>query len=79
MQTKTDEVLLTYNKKKWNIKDSQIFKNYKTWLYLAIIVLIILSILLLGAAIFFLIMYFRNKSKGNSEKDLADAALVSDE
>ena len=42
LQTKTDEVLLTYNKKKWNIKDSQIFKNYKTWLYLAIIVLIIL-------------------------------------
>ncbi len=41
LQTKTDEVLLTYNKKKWNIKDSQIFKNYKTWLYLAIIVLII--------------------------------------
>ena len=40
LQTKTDEVLLTYNKKKWNIKDSQIFKNYKTWLYLAIIVLI---------------------------------------
>ena len=34
LQTKTDEVLLTYNKKKWNIKDSQIFKNYKTWLYL---------------------------------------------
>ena len=42
LQTKTDEVLLTYNKKKWNIKDAQIFKNYKTWLYLAIIVLIIL-------------------------------------
>ena len=42
LQTKTDEVLLTYNKKKWNIKDSQIFKNYKTWLYLAIIVLIII-------------------------------------
>lgn len=46
---------------------------------LLIIVLIILSILLVGAAIFFLIMYFRNKSKGDSEKDLADAALVSDE
>ena len=46
LQTKTDEVLLTYNKKKWNIKDSQIFKNYKTWLYLAIIVLIILILII---------------------------------
>ena len=46
---------------------------------LLIIVLIILSILLVGAAIFFLIMYFRNKSKGDSEKDLAEAALVTDE
>ena len=46
LQTKTDEVLLTYNKKKWNIKDAQIFKNYKTWLYLAIIVLIILILII---------------------------------
>ena len=46
LQTKTDEVLLTYNKKKWNIKDAKIFKNYKTWLYLAIIVLIILILII---------------------------------
>ena len=42
LQTKNDEFLLTDTKKKWNIKDLQIWKNYRTYLYLALIVLIIL-------------------------------------
>ena len=44
LQTKTDEFLLTDDKKKWSIKNLQIWKNYRTWLYLALIVLIILII-----------------------------------
>ena len=44
LQTKTDEFLLTDDKKKWSIKNLQIWKNYRTWLYLAAIVLIILII-----------------------------------
>ena len=44
LQTKTDEFLLTDDKKKWSIKNSQIWKNYRTWLYLALIILIILII-----------------------------------
>ena len=53
LQTKTDEFLLTNNKKKWdirdikNIKNYKIWKNYRTWLYLAGIILIILIIELL--------------------------------
>ena len=46
LQTKTDEFLLTYNKKGWSLKDLHLFKNYKTWLYLAIIVLIILILII---------------------------------
>ena len=42
LQTKTDEFLLTDDKKKWSIKNLQIWKNYRTWLYLALIILIIL-------------------------------------
>ena len=41
LQTKTDEFLLTDDKKKWSIKNLQIWKNYRTWLYLALIILII--------------------------------------
>ena len=44
LQTKTDEFLLTDDKKKWSIKNLPIWKNYRTWLYLALIVLIILII-----------------------------------
>ena len=44
LQTKTDEFLLTDDKKKWSIKNLQIWKNYRTWLYLALIILIILII-----------------------------------
>ena len=44
LQTKTDEFLLTDDKKKWSLKNLQIWKNYRTWLYLALIVLIILII-----------------------------------
>ena len=44
LQTKTDEFLLTNDKKKWSIKNLQIWKNYRTWLYLALIILIILII-----------------------------------
>ena len=40
LQTKTDEFLLTDDKKKWSIKNLQIWKNYRTWLYLALIILI---------------------------------------
>ncbi len=44
LQTKTDEFLLTDDKKKWSIKNLQIWKNYRTYLYLALIVLIILIV-----------------------------------
>ena len=44
LQTKTDDLLLTDDKKKWSIKNLQIWKNYRTWLYLALIILIILII-----------------------------------
>ena len=44
LQIKTDEFLLTDDKKKWSIKNLQIWKNYRTWLYLALIILIILII-----------------------------------
>ena len=44
LQTKTDEFLLTDDKKKWSFKFIKIWKNYRTWLYLALIVLIILII-----------------------------------
>ena len=44
LQTKNEEFLLINDKKKWNIKDLKIWKNYRTWLYLAVIVLIILII-----------------------------------
>ena len=44
LQTKTDEFLLTDDKKKWSIKNLQIWKNYRSWLYLALIILIILII-----------------------------------
>ena len=44
LQTKTDDFLLTDDKKKWSIKNLQIWKNYRTWLYLALIILIILII-----------------------------------
>ena len=44
LQTKNDEFLLTDTKKKWSIKNLQIWKNYKTYLYLALIVLIILIV-----------------------------------
>ena len=44
LQTKTDDFLLTDDKKKRSIKNLQIWKNYRTWLYLALIILIILII-----------------------------------
>ena len=44
LQTKTDEFFLTNNKNKWDIKNLKIWKNYRTWLYLALIILIILII-----------------------------------
>ena len=44
LQTKNEEFLLINDKRKWNIKDLKIWKNYRTWLYLAAIVLIILII-----------------------------------
>ena len=44
LQTKNDEFLLTDTKKKWSIKNLQLWKNYRTYLYLALIVLIILIV-----------------------------------
>ena len=44
LQTKNDEFLLTDTKKKWSIKNLQIWKDYRTYLYLALIVLIILIV-----------------------------------
>ena len=44
LQTKTDEFLLINDKKRWSIKNLQIWKNYRTYLVLAFIVLIILII-----------------------------------
>ena len=45
LQTKTDEFLLTDDKKKWSIKNLQIWKNYRTWLYLALIIFSIFNFL----------------------------------
>ena len=44
LQNKNDEFLLTDTKKKWSFKNMQIWKNYRTYLYLACIILIILII-----------------------------------
>ena len=44
LQTKNDEFLLTDNKTKWSLKNLEIWKNYRTWLVLALIVLIIIII-----------------------------------
>ena len=44
IQTKTDEFFLTNNKNKLDIKNLKLWKNYRTWLCLAIIILIILII-----------------------------------
>ena len=44
LQTKTDQFLLTDDKNKWKIKNLKIWKNYRTWLFLAMIILIILII-----------------------------------
>ena len=44
LQTKNDEFLLTDNKTKWSLKNLDIWKNYRTWLALALIVLIIIII-----------------------------------
>ena len=71
--------IIAYKLKYINFKGEEEQEDEDPDYTLLIIVSIILSILLVGAAIFFLIMYFRNKSKGDGEKDLADAALVTDE
>ena len=44
LQTKNDEFLLTDTKTKWSLKNMNIWKNYRTWLILALIVLIIIII-----------------------------------
>ena len=44
LQTKNDEFLLTDTKTKWSLKNLDIWKNYRTWLALALIVLIIIII-----------------------------------
>ena len=44
LQTKTDEFLLTNDKKRWSVRNLQIWKNYRTYLVLAFIVLIMLII-----------------------------------
>ena len=44
LQTKNDEFLLTDTKTKWSLKNLDIWKNYRTWLVLALIVLIIIII-----------------------------------
>ena len=44
LQTKNDEFLLTDTKTKWSLKNLEIWKNYRTWLVLALIVLIIIII-----------------------------------
>ena len=44
LQTKTDEFLLTNDKKRWSVRGLQIWKNYRTYLVLAFITLIMLII-----------------------------------
>ena len=44
LRFESDEFLLTDTKKKWSIKNLKIWKNYRTYLYLALIVLIILIV-----------------------------------
>ena len=42
LQTKNDVFLLSDDSRKWDIRNLKIWRDYKTWLYMAIIVLIIL-------------------------------------
>ena len=47
LQTKNDVFLLSDDSRKWDIRNLKIWRDYKTWLYMAIIVLIILIIVII--------------------------------
>lgn len=47
LQTKNDVFLLSDDSRKWDIRNFKIWRDYKTWLYMAIIVLIILIIVII--------------------------------
>ena len=47
LQTKNDVFLLADKKRTWDIRKLQIWRDYKTWIYMAIIVLIILIIVII--------------------------------
>lgn len=47
LQTKNDVFLLNDDSRKWDIRNLKIWRDYKTWLYMAIIVLIILIIVII--------------------------------
>ena len=47
LQTKSDVFLLADKKNKWDIRNLEIWRNYKFWIYMAIIVLIILIIIII--------------------------------
>ena len=47
LQTKSDVFLLADKKNKWDIRNLEIWRNYKFWIYMAIIVLIILIIVII--------------------------------
>ena len=47
LQTKNDVFLLADKKNKWDIRNLEIWRNYKFWIYMAIIVLIILIIVII--------------------------------
>ena len=47
MQTKNDVFLLTGNKRSWDIRSMQFWRDYRIWIYMAIILLIILIIVII--------------------------------
>ena len=48
LQTKNDVFLLTNKERKWDIRRFKIWKDYRVWLYMAVIVLIILFIIIVA-------------------------------
>lgn len=47
MQTKNDVFLLAGNKRRWDIRNMQFWRDYRIWIYMAVILLIILIIVII--------------------------------
>lgn len=47
IQTKNDVFLLTGNKRRWDIRNMQFWRDYRIWIYMAVILLIILIIVII--------------------------------